>query len=394
MAENEGPMRVTAIDTLNATRLHERGDQWITAIYRSIKADACIVRITGEDGVVGYGEASSYGNPVHIADWVQWLGQELIGADIDDPAIVPAPHGTGDPSGRGSSAHDFAVAGLDCALWDLRGKAAGVPVRELLASESDGSCEVYASTGVRYDWRGDPDALIDDVVESAAAGYTTVKVRLGTHWQWDAVTPARFLELYDRVLERVGPAVSLAVDANARLTLAEALELGTGLAERECAWFEEPIPIRDIDGYALLNRELGVPVTGGESWTTAEQFRPFLDTGGYAMVQADAGLSGISELMRIGRLAARYDVGLLPHSWHNGLMARANAHAVAASPNGRMLEECMVQGPLKWGILENGNPVHDGVMTLDAPGLGDAVITDLVERYPYIEGHYAVEVFR
>lgn len=387
-------MKIIAIDTLKATRLHERDDQWVTSIYRSIKADAAIVRVTGDDGTVGYGEASSYGNPVQIANWVQWLSPGIIGADVDDSAVVPAPHGTGDPSGRGLSAHDFAVAGIDCAIWDLRGKAAGVPTRELLGEGSDGSCAVYASTGVRYDWGSNPDQLIDDVVECVAAGYTTVKVRLGTHWAWDAVSPSRFLELYDRVRDRVGPDVDLAVDANARLTIPEALELGAGLGERGCLWFEEPIPIRDVEGYALLNRELPVAVTGGESWTTAEQFRPFLDTGGYSMVQADAGLSGISELMRIGRLADRYGVDLLPHSWHNGLMARANAHVVAASPNGSMLEECMVQGPLKWGILKNGNPVSGGVMILDGPGLGDSVIDDLEQRFPYIEGHYSVEVFR
>jgi L-alanine-DL-glutamate epimerase-like enolase superfamily enzyme len=76
-------------------------------------------------------------------------------------------------------------------------------------------------------------------------------------------------------------------------------------------------------------------------------------------------------------------------------MAMANAHAVAALPNADVLEECMVQGPLKWGSIRGGDPVKDGVLELpDVPGLGVEPIEDLESAYPYVEGHYSVEVFR
>ena len=106
-------------------------------------------------------------------------------------------------------------------------------------------------------------------------------------------------------------------------------------------------------------------------------------------------MCGLTEVVRIGQLAQRHGVRLAPHSWHNGLMAMANAHAVAALPNANLLEECMVQGPLKWGVLRGGNPVVDGVLKLpDVPGLGVELIDDLESAYPYVEVHYSVEVFR
>lgn len=387
-------MRITNVRTLVGTRLHTRENQWITDRYRSIKADVAVVEIETDDGNVGVGEACSYGNPLQIRDWVDWYAPSLIGSLIEDPAIVPAPTGSALVHAVGS-AHDFAVAGIDCALWDLRGKAAGLPVRLLLDDRADSTVGVYASGGVRYDWRGDPRTLVDDVAAYVEAGYDTVKVRLGTAWSWDGITPERFLGLYDEVRRQVGDGVAIAVDANSRLTREEARILAFGLQDRGAPFLEEPLPKDDLDGYVALNHEVELRISGGESFTTLEQFRPWIERGAFDIVQPDAGVCGITELMKIGRFAERAGLELIPHSWHNGLMAMANVHAVAALPNASMVEECMVQGPLKWGVLESGNPVHAGRIALsDAPGLGVSVVPDLEERYPYVEGHYAVEVYR
>jgi L-alanine-DL-glutamate epimerase-like enolase superfamily enzyme len=79
--------------------------------------------------LVGIGEASAYGWPLRIADWVEWLSPMLIGKDPRDPSIVPHPNDRSRP-------HDTAIAGIDCALWDLRGKIEGKRTSELLASQS------------------------------------------------------------------------------------------------------------------------------------------------------------------------------------------------------------------------------------------------------------------
>jgi L-alanine-DL-glutamate epimerase-like enolase superfamily enzyme len=378
---------ITAVRLIAASRMHDLAEQWITDRYRSVKADAAVVIIETDDGVTGIGEACPYGQPLQIADWVRWFEPQLVGADLDDHASVPRPTGS-------ASAYDYAVAGIDCAWWDARAKLAGVPVRALLSPASSPAVPVYASSGVRYDWRRRPEDLIDDVLACAAAGYPLVKIRLGTAWAWDAVTPERFLALFDHVRAETGPGLALAVDANCRLNRTEALALARGLAERGAAWLEEPLPKEDLAGYAQLNAAVGIKISGGESWRTAEQFRAFLEAGCYDIVQPDAGVCGISEAARIGRLAESHGAELIPHSWHNGLMIMANAHLVASLPNSPMVEECMVQGPLKWDMVTGGTRVHGGCIGLDGPGLGVALTPDLAGRFPYVEGHYSVEVYR
>jgi L-alanine-DL-glutamate epimerase-like enolase superfamily enzyme len=160
-------------------------------------------------------------------------------------------------------------------------------------------------------------------------------------------------------------------------------------------WLEEPIPQDQIDGYARLNRAVEMPVTGGEQYTTVEQFVPYLEKKAYAIVQPDAGWCGISEGMRIAEMADHFGALVCPHNWHNGLMTVANAHYVAALPRPKLLELCMAQGPLQWDILAHPPVIRDGCLEISpAPGLGVALAEGLAEKFPYIEGAYAIEITR
>ena len=322
-------MRITALDTVCLSRMHEPERQWITARYRTVKADCAVVRVYTEEGLVGIGEASGYAVPPRIAEWVDWLAPTLIGKDVTDPATPPHPNGR-------DIAHDSAVAGIDCALWDLRGRAAGKCVSELLGASPSDSVPMYASSGCRYDWRDRPEQLIEEALPIA------------------------------RELDRLG-----------------------------FAWLEEPIPWSDIDGYATLAAAVDMPVTGGESFTTLEQFRPYIEKRAYDIMQPDAGICGLTELVRIAEMAAHHGLKLYPHSWSNGLMAMAHAHVIAALPNLEILEVCQIQGPLQWSIAAEAPAVIGGQLHLpDRPGLGIELSADVAERYPYIEGHYSISIDR
>ena len=388
-------MRITDVSTTNATRMHGLDEQWFTHTFRSVKADLSLVTITTDEGIIGIGEACAYGNPVQIADWVTWLAPTLIGAELDDPRIVPRPTGTSFARPI-ESAYDYAVAAIDCALWDARARAASLPVSRLINPNADDEVTMYASGGVRYDWRtSDQNQLVDDVVGFVAAGYSAVKFRLGTNWAWDGVTPERFLALFDLVRAEVGDGIGLAVDANSRLSREEAQAVAYGLDERGALFFEEPIAKKDLEGYIAITNSVDLRISGGETFTTLEQFRPWLERGAYNIAQPDAGVCGITELIAIGTAAERYGIDIVPHSWHNGVMAMANAHAVAALPNGLMVEESKAQGPLVWDMIEGGTRVHDGVIRVaDDLGLGVSLVDDLEQTYPYVEGHYGVDVYR
>jgi L-alanine-DL-glutamate epimerase-like enolase superfamily enzyme len=381
-------MQITRIETICLSRQHEPERQWVTARYRTIKADCAIVVVHTDEGSEGVGEASPYGWPLLIREWVEWLAPEIVGRDPRDLNIVPHPNGL-------SRAHDAAVAGIDCALWDLRGKIAGKGVSELLAEQPLSRVRLYASGGCQYDWRRDPRQLIEEAIGYAEQGFTAFKFRLGTEWSWDGVTVDRFLGLVRELSQEVGSRLELMLDGNCRLTEEQALAIGRELDELGFAWFEEPIPKEQVDGYARLCAAVGTPIAGGESLTTLEQFRPYLECRAYDIVQPDAGLCGISEAMRIAQAAQRYGVELCPHSWHNGLMAVENGHLVAALPHPRVLELCMIQGPLQWGSLAERPMIEGGWLSLpQGAGLGVEPAEGVSERYPYIEGHYAIQVNR
>lgn len=406
-------MKIVKLETICLSRMHEPQRQWVTAKYRTVKADCVVVRIHGEDGKKGIGEASAYGGPVQISEWVEWLARTLVGRDIEDLSATPHPNGR-------NRAHDAAVAGIDCALWDLRGKLADKRVCEIVrARDAAGSLDasgahgtaagaardsararpdrvrVYASGGCRYDWRTGSDALLEEAREYIDSGFSAMKFRLGTDWRWDGVTVDRFLGLVRELAAEVGGRMELMLDGNGRLTEEEAVPIALELERLGFAWFEEPYPGGEIEAYARLARLVDMPISGGESLTTLEQFRPYLEAGAYDIVQQDAGLCGISESIRIAEMAEGYGVDVCPHSWHNGLMAMANAHVVAALARPRVLEVCMHQGPLQWGILQEPPTITEGHLVFpDEPGLGVELAEDAEEQFPFIEGHYAITVER
>ena len=380
-------MKITNIETLCLSRPHEPERQWITAKYRTIKADCAIVIIETDGNLRGIGEACAYGDPPKIKERVAGFAKNLIGKDPADPSIVPRPEGK-------DRAPDIAIAGIDCALWDLRGKIENKRVAELLTDNPLDKVRVYASSGCMYDWDEDPKQVVHEAIGYADEGWTAMKMRIGTDWEWSGVTADRFIELAGQVTDAVIDRMQMMLDGNCRLSEEDSLKIAKALDEMGWTWFEEPMK-RDPNAYARLNAAVDMPITGGEPFTRIEQFEPYFEKNAFAIAQPDAGVCGITECFRIAERAHELGVDLCPHSWHNGLMAMANGHLVAALPNPRVLEVCRIQGPLQWGILKAKPAIEDGYLIFpDAPGLGVEIPNDLEERFPFIEGHYGITVNR
>jgi L-alanine-DL-glutamate epimerase-like enolase superfamily enzyme len=391
-------MQITKIETLCLSRLHELEQQWITNRITAIKADAAIVVVHTSDGLVGIGEASPYGVPTLIRDWVDWFTPELIGRDPADPTLAPHPNGV-IPYFEGSllpvSPHDCAVAAIDTALWDLRGKISGQTVRSLINPAAGDRVPLYASSGCRYAWNARPEQLIEETLGYAAQGFKACKVRIGTDWAWDGVTTGRFLDLMRALHAAVGGRMALMLDGNKRLSVEQSFEIARELDRLGFAWFEEPFPLEEIDEYARLSAAVDTPITGGEQLTTLEQFRPYIEDHAVSIVQPDVACCGLTEALRIARAAEREGIELCPHNWHNGLMTLAHAQLVAAIPNTHVLELCMIQGPLQWGILANPPAIRDGALELPTgPGLGVELAADLEQRFPYLDRHYTEPIER
>ena len=192
----------------------------------------------------------------------------------------------------------------------------------------------------------------------------------------------------------MGERMELMLEGNCRLDEAQAREIGHFLDEVGWTWFEEPLPKDQIDGYARLNAELHLPITGGESNSTLDQFEPFFAQKAYAKGQLDVGVCGIDEAIRIYHRAKEYGIELFIQNWHNGLLTISNAHFLAALPEEHVLEMFIGQGPLQWDILKDP-PATEGYLALPtAPGWGVELADDLETRFPYIPGPWGRAVER
>lgn len=222
-----------------------------------------------------------------------------------------------------------------------------------------------------------------------------MKFCIGTDWKWDGITVDRFLDHVRELSKIVDGKMKLALDGNCRLTLEDNPPIAKELDRLGFAWFEEPIPWTDIEAYAEINRSVELPITGGESFATLAQMRPYLDAKAYDVVQPDAGFSGIIALFRIGTVAQELDVKLYPHSWHNGLMGLANGHVVVSLPISDYLELCMIQGPIQWAFATEPPQIKDGRLFFPRKGgFGVALADGLEQKHPYIEGMYNLNVER
>jgi L-alanine-DL-glutamate epimerase-like enolase superfamily enzyme len=378
-------VKITDIHALCLSRKHEPDQIWFSSEFRVLKADCPVFIIETDAGIQGISEPSTYGDPPRLKEQVKALKLRLIGQDPEDPSLVPPNVGTRAP--------DICHAGLELALWDIRGKIAGKPVAELLVdlipdapTRPRNRLRLYASAGVQYDWDDHPESVVDEAISLADRGYTAYKMRLGTEWRWSGITVERFLEIAQTVTDAVGDRMELMLEGNARLNEEQALEIGRWLDDRAWTWFEEPLPKDQVDGYARLNKTLTIPITGGESNTRLDEFEPFFAKQAYAKGQLDVGMCSLQEALRIQQRGRECGIPVFTQNWHNGLLTVSNAHFLAALPQDHVLEQFTGQGPLQWDIIKE-DPIDKGYFNLpQGPGWGVELSESLEDRFPWIEG--------
>ena len=381
-------MKITDIRTLCLSHPHDAVHQWYSAAFYVDKADCPIVIIDTDSSLQGIAEPSTYGDPPEIAKHIDALKPQLIGRDPLDLDLIP-------PKPPGDRALHIVYAGLELAQWDLRAKAQDKRVADLIIPlitpdypdrAPRETLRIYASGGVQYDWDNRPEAVIDEAIALADRGFTAYKMRLGTEWAWSGVMVGQMIDLLGKVTAAVGDRMELMLEGNCRLNEDQALESGRYLDDAGWTWFEEPLPKDQIDGYARLNAELKIPITGGESNSTLDQFEPFFAKKAYSRGQLDVGVCTISEAIRIYHTARAHDIDLFTQNWHNGLLTIHNAHFLAALPAEHVLEVFIGQGPLQWEILKNPPPT-EGYLNLPAgAGWGVELADGLETRFPHIPG--------
>ena len=266
------------------------------------------------------------------------------------------------------------LSGVDIALWDLKGKAYSAPVYELLGGAFRDPVPAYASD---IYWSPPEDAAraarryVDE-------GFKAVKLKVGLDFRND-------VDALAAIREDVGNDVDIMVDANQCYTPHLALKVGRELERHDVLFFEEPLPIDDVDGHRFLARRLEVRIATGENMYTRWGFEPFIKGGAVHVVQADASRTGgISEARKIFDLAAAFHLHAAPHPFSDALTVAASLHLVASSPNAIILELDRTYNPLQTELVREPLVVRDGNVELPRkPGLGVEIDWDFVADHPY-----------
>jgi len=334
-----------------------------------------LVEVRTDAGIAGIGEVLARFSPKAYAELIESsLKPRLVGKDPRNIVALWQSMRRA-LSGRAGGMLIEAIAGVDIALWDIMGKAAGMPIYKLLGGIGREQIDVYAAA---VNWVD--DATADKELETyIERGFTRIKVKVA-----NPVTDA--CRRIERLRKRAGGDIGLCVDANWAYSLDEAIEIGHALSANGYFWFEEPLAPENEQGYRELRRHCSVPLAAGESNFTIDQAMPLVMERVLSVLQPDvARAGGISETRRMAMLAQNHDVAYAPHIGMSGVVCEtASIHLAAAMPNFRMMEcECDLS-PFKTELADLApgcKRAKNGTVDVPSgPGLGLTVDWDAVER--------------
>lgn len=345
--------------------------------------DVLVVVVRTDEGLEGIGEvvSSSYVARAIIeaprsGGGRHGIAQIVRGMDpLDIDQVWDAmKEGTGWYGRRGVAIH--AMAGVDVALWDLKGKALGRPVHELLADSASRPIRPYASVL----WGDTVEATRRLAQDLVGRGFPAVKFGFGPI----GTSLAEDVAMVRAAREVLGDQ-DLMVDVGRRWTRDVARQRCEAIAPFGVQWIEEPLHPEDLEGYARLTASVPVPIAAAETEETIDGFRAFLDAG-VKVIQPDLGRVGLSQGMRLAAMARVRGARCVPHCFGTGINTVASIHWMIATGND------LVEFPMRTNALcrtlVRGVPdvVDRHVLVGGAPGLGISLDPHVVGEYRYLAG--------
>ena len=349
---------------------------------------ATLVEVSTDEGIIGWGEAFAQGlEPPEIAAAAitHALKPLVLGADPLATEVLwhRMYHATRDYGRKGSVV--AAISAVDIALWDIAGRARGVPVHVLLGGAFRDRVEPYATGFYRIHGQGEAARLADEAIMHREAGFRFMKVKLGYGVDDDIACMAAIA----RAIE--GRGVTLMIDTNHAYGRAEAWRLGRVLADYALRWYEEPVAPEDVRGYAEMREKLTMPIAGGENEHTLYGFRELFGANALDVAQPDLGsCGGISAARHIVALAQAHGVAVNPHVWGSAIAQAASLQMIAALPPANyslfaeepVFEYDRSSHPFRQHLIAQPIVHKDGWVAIPGgPGLGVEVDRAVLEKY-------------
>lgn len=344
----------------------------------------CFVKATSDAGDIGWGQTSTYNADITATIFHRQVTPWALGADASDIGALVERIEEREHKFPGSY-RCRALAGLDTALWDMRGRIEGKPVVALLGGEP-GRLRAYASSMKRDITPEDEAARFVRLRD--AHGYDAFKWRVGAECGRDVDEwPGRTEAVVPVVARALGPGVAKLVDGNSGFSPARAIEVGRLLESEGIEHFEEPCPYWRLDETKRVTDALDLDVTGGEQdWDLATWAR-MIDMRAVDIVQPDVMyMGGIARTLKVVAMADAAGLPVTPHSANLSLVTICTMHLLGAIPNPGKYLEFSIEGedyyPWQEGLFL-GDPfkVTDGAVAIpDGPGWGVEISPAWLEK--------------
>ncbi|HIA16153.1 MAG TPA: mandelate racemase/muconate lactonizing enzyme family protein, partial [Dehalococcoidia bacterium] len=336
----------------------------------------------------GIGEASMLGfDPIVASLLEEWGEAYLVGKD----PMANELHWMRlyqDNIGRGGRLFSTALSGIDLALWDLRGKALGVPVYKLLGGPIRDKIRVYANGW--YTTPGAPELNAEEAKRVVAMGYTAMKFDPYGHDSYYTITAEEAQLSEDRVAavrEAVGPDVDILVEVHAKFNVHTAIELGQRLEKYRPFWFEEPVSQENVSEMAQVRDHVRIPIATGERLYLKYPFYELVKAQAVDVLQPDiCNAGGITELKKIAAIAESQHVSMAPHNTNAAVGTVASMHLDVAMPNFLIQEyHAEFYEPHYFEVFDGLPRQKDGYVELsEDAGFGLTLNEDVFNAHPYI----------
>ncbi len=347
----------------------------------AIRRNWIFVRIETDEGICGVGEATTEFHEMAVIAMIkEHFAPLLTGCD---PTQITRAFQTMRRLfwWRDGVVASSAISGIEQALWDITGKACGLPVYKLLGGEVRDRVRLYARTDLGL---ADEEAEIEAALQEGFSGFKTGVGKY--HDPYDETKQVEVaVDLYHRLRQASGPEIALMIDCLGNFSLPAAHRLIDGLRDVKMLFIEEPVVAETPRQLVELRRAFpGERIAAGERLTSRWGVREWLEVGAVDVLQPDiCHCGGIGELMRIAAAAEVYNVPLAPHNPYGPVAFAANVHACAAMQNFLILEHW--RDHLFFSKAQKvGVQVRDGCAQLDdRPGLGVDLDWEFIAKHPY-----------
>ena len=351
-------MKITKVKTYLMHAGHKDSPDWASRNW-------LFVKIFTDEGVYGVGEASGWPRVVQTA--IQDLAPLLVG---EEPMHIERlwhklflsilNHGMTGTVGSG------ALSGIEMALWDIKGKALGVPLWNLLGGKMRNTIWLYAHAHAT-----------DRAEELVGRGFSALKT-------WNKTAPIRSVEA---MRKRLGPDIDLMVDAHGPpwMTTRDAVRTGKALEDFDLLFYEDPVAPENIEALARVAANVDIPIAAGERHAYMHGVRALIEREIIDVVQPDTGRAGgLWQMQKIAALAEAHYIGFAPHDGSLGPVAEmAVVHLLAALPNFLILEHLADDVPQRYEVMQPQPEIVNGHLVVpDRPGIGVDIVEEAIAHYP------------